>query len=822
MTGKVGLRNIPTVLTNFIGRRRELSEVVQLLATSPLVTLTGVAGCGKTRLALRVAEEVGGRYADGVYWVELARLADPALVAQTVAKTLRVPEQAERTALEGLVEALQGRKLLLVLDNCEHLLSACRELCERLLAETPASVLATSRESLGVSGEKRYPVAPLATPPASLPPDDVDGIGQYDAVKLFVNRARAVVPAFKLTADNAGVIAAICRELDGIPLAIELASARVNVLTVEQIAARLDNHFELLSAAAHVTHSYHETLRAAIAWSYDLLSAQEQLLLRRLSVFAGGCSLKTAESVCAGEGIEEEQVLELISSLVNKSLVAAETLQRSEARYSLLGTIRQYGREKLKEANEWSRIQDRHLRCFLRLSEEIEPKLRGPYQKLWLNWVEDEYANIRSALSWSLDSNQVEEGLRLAIALYQFWTIRDYVEEGLNWLERLLNEKEKGIKLVVRATALCYAVLMAEFRGKSGSQKKYGREAAALADAVGDGDKGALGWALATQAFMARKAGEHQTAYALARRQIQVLRELGDTYQLGLALSIWSFAAMSLGKYDEARTMLEEGLPLLRQIGNPYRIAMALNFSGDLARCEQDYQRAQVAYEESISLLREIDAVRDLASALHNLGHACLRLGDVERAMDLFNESMALHQEQENGPGMAECLLGFAALAVVSDLPAAGARLLAAAAALRGPHMISEWAATGLAYKHYLGRARSSLSESAFRSEQAAGRALSLEEAVADAQNVAQTIATAQETRRKAGELTPREREVAALIARAKSNGEIAEELVVSKRTVETHVSNIRGKLGFDKRAQIVRWALESGLAQQPADTSPH
>ncbi len=803
-----------------------------LASSSRLVTLTGAAGCGKTRLALRVAQQMAegaaadAHFADGACWVGLARLEEPALVAQAVARALGVAEQAERPAVEGVLEALEDSEVLLVLDNCEHLLSACAQLTKRVLGETAASVLATSREPLSVTGEKLYPVPPLTVPPAWLPEDEVDGlahVAQFEAVQLFAERARAIRPAFELTADNAGAITDICRRLDGIPLAIELASARLNVLTAEQIAERLDNQFELLSPAGHVTTSHHETLRAAIRWSHDLLSEAEQILLRRLSVFAGGCSLRTAEAVCTGDGIEGEQVIELLSSLVNKSLVVSDTLRRSEARYSLLESIRQYGRGKLKETKKWSHVHDRHLQCFLRLSEEVEPKLRGEYQKLWLNWLEEEYGNIRSALRWSLESGpmgsseRIEAGLRMAIALYQFWTIRDYVEEGLSWLERLLAEADEGIAAVFRANALCYAVLMAEFRGRRDVQKKWGREAAALAEAVREEDKDALRWALAVQAFMARKAGDQQRAYTLARRQIELHRELGDRYQLSLALSVWSFVAMSLGKYDEAGAMLEEALPLLRQSGNPYRIAMALNFSGDLARCERRYEEARAAYEESISLLREIDAVRDVASAVHNLGHAFLHLGKVDRARDLFYESMALHQEQENRPGMAECLLGFAALAVVSGVPAAGVRLLAAADAVGGRKITSEWAATSMEYEHYLNRARASLPETAFQSEQAAGRALSLEEAVAYAEEAAQKAAAAERAQKKLDELTPREREVAKLIAQAKSNPEIAEELVISKRTVETHVSNIRSKLGFTKRAQIVRWAIDSGLVSSSA-----
>jgi non-specific serine/threonine protein kinase len=283
---------------------------------------------------------------------------------------------------------------------------------------------------------------------------------------------------------------------------------------------------------------------------------------------------------------------------------------------------------------------------------------------------------------------------------------------------------------------------------------------------------------------------------------------------LGLSLSLNSFAAMSIGEYEEARAMLDEALPLLREAGDLYRIAMALNYAGDLARCERNYQKAQTAYEESISLLRKIGAIRDLASALHNLGHACLHLGYVERAKALFSESMALHQEQGNRPGMTECLLGFAALAISAGLPAAGARLLAAAAALGGRYVTSEWAATRLEYEYYLERARAGLTDTAFHAEQVAGQRLSHEKAVAYAQDVAGKATAAGQTRQQLDLLTPREREVAALIAQAKTNAEIAAELVVSKRTVESHIANIRSKLGFTERAQIVRWAIESGLVR--------
>lgn len=826
--------NLPTVLTSFIGRKRELAEVKQLLESARLVTLTGAAGCGKTRLALRAAAQISPQYDDGVHWVELARLADEALIPQTVAKVLGVARQPDRPLMEALLDALRDRRLLLVLDNCEHVLDTTAQLVESALTATSVNILTTSREPLGITGEMRYPVSPLALPMAG---SSVDDMGRFDAVALFVERASATLPAFELTASNASMVARICEQLDGIPLAIELASAHVGVLTIEQIAARLDQRFELLSPAQHLTHSHHETLRAAIDWSYDLLSPAEQALLLRLSVFAGGCSLETTESVCSGNGIERHRVVELLASLINKSLVVAQTLQPGEARYKLLETIRQYGQEKLVAAGEWSMMRDRHLQCFLHLAEEARPKLTGQHQQLWLGWLEGEYDNIRAALAWSLESGQIEAGLRIASAIYEFWTVRDYAEEGLALMERLLAQADEEVSAAIRANALAYAAFLAGFRGNTAVQVAYGRQAAALAEALdaasrpalaGDragevcahdqpdalhGNSSALMWALSAQAYGARAEGDFQTELAVYKRIIHLHRQSGERYFLGIALTTGSFAAMSLGEYDTARTMIDEGLPLVRELGNPYRIAMMLNGSGDLARCEQGYRRALAAYEESVSLLRQIDAVRDLASALHNLGHTYLHLGDVHRAHDLFSESLALQQAQHNTPGVAECLIGFAAMAVACGLPAAGARLLAAAVAIGGERVATTWAATRLEYEHYLGLAQASLTEAEFQAEQATGRSLSLEQTVEYAR-ILPLKAAARAARKQQDDLTKREREIAALIARGKTNGEIADQLVISKRTVEKHIGNILSKLAFTNRAQVVRWAIENGLVE--------
>ena len=738
------------------------------------------------------------------------------------------------SVVKSTIEMIRDRNLLLVLDNCEHLLDACVQLVGVLLLETQIRILVTSREPLGIAGEVQYPINPMSLPNVD---QSTDSLAEFDAIQLFTERAQSIVPSFGLTAVNAHTIASICRKLDGIPLAIELASVRINVLTIAQIDERLDDRLSLLAAMPNATHSHHDTLRAALDWSYDLLSEDEQRLLWRLSAFAGGCFLVSAEAICSGDGIERGQVLDLLSSLVNKSLVVADTLQRSEARYSLLETIRQYAHEKLVADGEWIELRDRHLQYYLQFTEETEPKLKGHYQQLWLNWLVSDLDNIRAALSWALESGNIEAGLRIATAMFQFWVIRDYAEEGFAWIERLLAHNDEEMSPLVQAQSLAYASILAGFRGIGAKQIEYGRKAAALAEALGDEGRSALIWArageayaqghpgpllppgqmalamaLAGQAYGARAEGDYETEYTLYKRAIELYREIEDSYYLGITLITSSFAAMSLGEYDEARAMLDEGLPLLREVGDPYRIAMTLNFSGDLARCEANYDHARMAYEECIELMRDIGAVRDLASALHNLGHACLHLGEMAQARELFGESTVLHEEQRNVPGIAECLIGYAALAIVGDLFAAGARLLAAAVAIGGERVAITWAATKMEYEHYLALARVNLTEAEFEAEQIAGRALSLEKAVAYAQNMADQAVTIQKTVSQPDALTLREREVATLIAQAKSNDEIAEELVVSKRTVEKHIANIRSKLGFTQRAEIVRWVLDNNL----------
>lgn len=804
--------SLPLQLTSFIGREKDLADVNHLIEMARIITLTGTAGVGKTRLALQIATDRSHHYPDGVFWVELARLTDGSLVSQAVARAVNVVEQPDRPLLDGLLDALRSMHLLLVLDNCEHLLQACTQLVDALRSLTGLSILATSREPLGVTGERLYPVLPLMLPPANPSVKDLD---HSDAIQLFVERVRATLPRFELTPANAPVIATICRHLDGIPLAIELASARVNVLTVEQIAARLDDRFKLLVTAPHLTHSHHRTLYAAIDWSFELLSPVERLLLQRLSIFTSGFTFDVAVSVCAWGEIERAQTLDLLASLVNKSLVEAQTLQGSEARYSLLEMIRQYAREKLIASGEMSLIRDYQLQCYLQFVEETAPKLIGPYQQVWFNWLESDYANIRDALTWALSSQRIEAGLRIAVALYLFWDVRNYRQEGLAWFERLLTKADDRVPLAVHASSCAYAAFLAELVGNTAAAIKYGRRGVELGEAASEAGKAIFGFALGGLASGMQMIGDYQAVFALQEQYIELFRELDDSYayHLGMGVLVQGKTALTLGKHDLARVLLDEALALARAADDGYRIAISLNFLGNLERCEQNFARAQLLYAESLSILRDLGATRDVATLLHNLGHTCLHLGDVARAQALFVESLQAHQAQQNRAGMPESLIGFAALAVARHQPATGARLLAAVIANGGGRALSEWAATKMEYDNTMALIQARLSEAEFQAEQAIGRMLSLDQAVKVAFDLSLPADQPSDVR-ASQKLTRRESEVAALVARGLTNGEIATELVLSKRTVEHHIAHILASLNFTNRAQIVRWALENGLTQ--------
>jgi len=484
------LHNLPTQLSNFIGREAEIAGIKRLLETTRLLTLTGSGGCGKTRLALEMAASSLQQYADGVWLVELAALADPAVVPHTVAAALDVPEQPTRPLTETLANYLRTKKVLLLLDGCEHLHAACQSLTDHLLrASDTTRILATSREALGVEGESTYRVPSLLLPDVrhTLP---VAQLAEYDAIRLFVERAALAQPGFTLSERNASEIAQICRRLDGMPLAIEFAAARVRMFSIEQIAARLDDRFRLLTAGTRQVLPRQQTPRAAMDWSYDLLSDPERALLRRLSVFAGGWPF-AAETVCAGDGVETADILHLLTQLVDKSLIIAET-HGGEARYRLLETVRQYGDEKLRNAAEAAEVGRRHRDWFLALAEQAGSELRGPKRSIWLDRLETEHDNLRAAHEWTTaKAGGREEGLRLAASLIYFWSQRGHWSEGYRWLE----EGPTSSGAVAQATlgkALAGSALFAVWLGNDARAIALAEEGVALCREVGDRGNGAL------------------------------------------------------------------------------------------------------------------------------------------------------------------------------------------------------------------------------------------------------------------------------------------------------------------------------------------
>jgi predicted ATPase/DNA-binding CsgD family transcriptional regulator len=815
--------NLPIQLTSFIGRERDLAAVQNMFYNSRLITLIGAGGSGKTRLAIQFASMVIDNYPDGIWLVELAYLREPALVPQLVAQALGFHPVAGQPLLESLLSFVRPKQLLLLLDNCEHLLEACAQLTQQILTQAPElRILATSREPLSLAGEKIYLLSGLPWPDFDQKTvikgkihQNLRELTTYDAVRLFVERAREVSPNFVLTSENASMIVEICQRLDGLPLAIELASARVNVLTVQEITTRLDERFTLLTSRQRAgIEPRHYTLRAAIDWSYSLLTVDEQIFLRRLAVFTAGCTLDMAKVICFEEEIEEKFTLDLLSELVDKSLLIAETAGGAQARYRLLETIREYLLEKLDQAGETAQLRNRHLDQFLARAEEAGSKLNDEFQQLWLNRLEDEHDNLRAALTWALESERIEAGLRIACAISRFWEIRGYVEEGMSWFARLLPLADERISPDIRANAFAYASFLSMFLGDAQAVIAYGRNAVALAETSGDEGNAILPFALGSLISGARAVGDYQTAFNIGEQAIQFLRESsGPPFLLGMTLLAHGDVAIELGDYETARAVLEDSLGMAREAGDVYRTAHAFNSFGDLARYQGNYTEAVPAYEQSIELMREIGAQHDLASVVRNLGRTCLLLGDADRAFTLFSESLTAHLAEHYLSGIAECLVGFTAVALVWKLPVASARLLAAATAIGGQRwMASVWPAKRMDYEEYLVRTQERLTKTEFEMEWAVGREMSLEQAIQYAQDLPLQSEAALAAVEKPEILTKREREVAVLIAQGKSNGEIAFELVLSKRTVENHVASILSKLGFTSRTQVVRWVIEHGL----------
>jgi predicted ATPase/class 3 adenylate cyclase len=629
--------NLPVQLTSFIGREKEIGEVKRLLNEKRLVTLTGSGGTGKTRLALQTAADLLDSFPNGAWLVELAPLSDPDLVPQAVASALGVREQPGRSMQDTLTDYLREKKLLLILDNCEHLIEACAVLADMLLHACPGlKILATSREALGIAGEVPFRVPSLSTPDTGhLPP--IPTLLQYEAVRLFSERAATVFPSFTVTDDNASALSRVCRRLDGIPLAIELAAARVRMLSVEQIAARLDDCFRILTGGSRTALPRLQTLRALIDWSYDLLSESERLLLRRLSVFAGGWLLEAAEAVCADE-VAGMDVLGLLTQLVNKSLVVVDYEQEQDARYRLLETVRQYACEKLAETGEGERVRTRHLAYFLQFAEEASPHLFRTEQLDWLRRLEMEHDNLRAALEWALDGAEdkppgpPEAGLRLANALFRFWLMRA--------LCRALGDKP-GIASALRLKGFQL------FLDHNPSASLFFEESLVIYRELGD--KSGIASTLYNLGQIAQvNVYDIPAARHFYEESLKLHRETGDRRGMAFALNDLGLLAMDQGDLPAAEAFLEESLSLARELGDKDGTAMYLTNLGVVALGQADYPQAVKLFEEGLTIAREVGDKQIIAGDLNGLGRVARFRGDCRQAAELQTESLSISRQMED------------------------------------------------------------------------------------------------------------------------------------------------------------------------------
>ncbi len=726
--------NLPIQSTSFVGRDREMLEVRALLDSARLVTLTGTGGAGKTRLSLQVGAECIDDFADGVWFVELAPLTDPLLVAQTVATVLGIKEQPGVVLADTLTGELKNKELLLLLDNCEHMVQASAQLCQSLLAACAnVRILVTSREALRVTGESTYRIPSLATPDPKSGPS-VETLTQYAAVQLFIDRAMAVKSSFQVSDVNAPAIASICHHLDGIPLAIELAAARVRSMSVEEVNRRLDQRFRLLTGGSRMALPRQQTLRSLIDWSYDLLNAAEKALLCRVSVFAGGWTQEAAEHVCIGEGVDDWAALDLLTSLTDKSLVGTEE-RKGATRYRLLETVRQYARDRLRESDEEAQWRGRHLAYFLALAEEAEPQLRGADQQAWLDQLETEHDNLRSALGWSAAAGGDHlGGLRLAGALCRFWSVRGYLGEGRGWVSGLLAATTGGQAAAARAKALNGAGGLARHQGDNAAARAlYGQSLAIYREL---GDRQRIAFSLNNLGVVADDQGDYPAARALHEESLAIQRELGDKWSIAMSLYNLGVLASDQGDYPAARALHEESLAIRRELGDWQGIGDSLNSLGVSAGEQGDYAAARALFEESLAIQRELGDRQSMAASLSALGNVASAQGDNASARALHEETLTIYRELGDRRGIARSLVGLAYVAFALACPGRAARIWAGAERLRETIGEKLPPSDCAGYDRQVAAARAAIGDDAtFDLAWQEGRAMTLERAIEYALN---------------------------------------------------------------------------------------
>ena len=729
--------NLPAHPTAFVGRVRDVEDVCGIVQRDDvgLLVLTGPGGTGKTRLAMRVGETLLHAFRDGVFFVSLAPVTDPALVASTVVHTLGVETRGNQPLIDTLAEHLREKEMLLILDNFEQVLEAAtvvETLLERCLH---LKILVTSRAVLHLYGEHDFPVPPLAIPdPDRLP--DLDTLSQYDAVALFIQRALAVKPSFQVTNENAPAVAQICHRLDGLPLAIELAAARIRILSPQAILSRLSSRLALLTGGAGNLPARQQTLRGAIEWSYSLLSPEEQMLFARLGVFVGGFMLEAIDALSAGDADFQMDALDGVASLVDKSLLRQS--EGSGDRFLMLETIREYALEVLRARGEIDATRRRHAAYCLELAEAGEKGMLGPDQLHWADRIENEHDNLRAAMGFALETGDAETCLRIAGALtWLFWYIRGYRQEGRTWLERALvlpgaaDSPRAQAKALLGAGTLAFLVSdFAVARARIDESLTLGRQVS---------DRWTVGRALLFQSWVSAAEGDTRAARSPLEQSLAMAREEGDRWEIADRLHSLGALLMYLQEYDTARSMLEESVAIWRELGQGGKynvlIAYPLNSLGDLARLQGDYRQAAAYYEESLEVFNQVGSRGDRASVLSNLGHVAAAQGDDRRAVEHFRAALLMFRQVGDRRGLAECLAGLAGAYAATD-PGRAALLFGATDRLLHDLGAQLWPSNHEVYERGLTAARAGLPQVLFQAAWDRGHAMTAEQAVASLQEI--------------------------------------------------------------------------------------
>jgi predicted ATPase/class 3 adenylate cyclase/Tfp pilus assembly protein PilF len=694
--------NLPVQLTSFIGREEEIKKVKELLKDTHLLTLTGPGGAGKTRLSLQVGADVIDDFANGVWFIELAPITDSVLLPNEILKELGLKEEPKKSIDETLTGYLKDKEILIILDNCEHLIEACAMLTEKLLKACPKlKIIATSREALKCTGEQTHRILSLKTPDLKKELS-LEQLTQYESVRLFIERSLSVNQKFRVTNENAPALAGICSQLDGIPLAIELAAARVKVLTVEKIYERLSNRFSLLTGGKRTALPRQQTLKALIDWSYDLLSQEEKILWRRLSVFNDGWTLESAEEICSDEKVGKEEMFDLLCMLTEKSIIIFD---EEKDRYRILESLRQYGEEKLKETNETNEILSKHLFYFMEFAEIAEPELKGIEAPFWLDKLEMEQSNLQAAIERSLINENKEKGIRLAGALGRFWGIRGYFSIGRRLLECIL-VNIRDVNKITRGKALQAAGVLAIYQGDYEQAQKFHENSLTLYRELGDklgianslnslgnvawhygnfenarklyeesltysrelGDKCGIAISLNNLGIYAINRGDYEQAHKFYEESLIIRRKLGDRHDIAYSLNNLGFVAYNQGKNEQAWKFCQESLVLNRELGDKYGIALSFNNLGLVLYNQGDYEQARRFFEETLALQREIGDKYGIALSLNYLGNVVYNQGDYKQAWTFYNEGLSLSRKISDISRITNCLIGFAEIAVVENI----------------------------------------------------------------------------------------------------------------------------------------------------------